>query len=157
MKLPRHWSPLLLATTLATVATGCVVSIGGHESTPPRRTEVPKPSPVVVVPGNLEDSATLAEIDAVAKLNFENARLDGFRAVAHRAGISPGVQVHLVNTALRALDFDTGKVEILQALIRNPSFGTPAKEAIFRQLDCLSFDNSKTTVLHAIQERPTTP
>lgn len=151
----RHASVLALAATWM-LATGCVVSIGGHEKSRPRE-EAPKPSPVVIVPGNTEDSATLAEIDAIAGLSFDNAKRDGFQAVAVRAGISPGVQVHLVNTALRALSFDNNKVDVLQHLIQNPSFSPSAKEAIFRQLDHLSFDSNKTAVMHAIQERTKTP
>lgn len=138
------------------LATGCVVSIGGNDKSH-RRDEVPKPSPVVIVPGNPADSATLAEIDAISKLSFDNGKRDGFRTVASRAGISPGVQVHLVNTTLRSLSFDAGKTEVLVELTKNPSFSDAAKEAIFRQIDHLSFDASKTTVMNAIQERSKTP
>jgi len=152
----RNWIALLV---VATAASGCVVSIGGHdrEEHPPRRSETPKPSPVIVVPGNTEDSATIAEIDAISKLNFDQPRQDGFRAVATRSGLSPGVQVHLVNTTVRSLNFDAAKVEVLVALVQNPSFSVSAKEAIFKQLDHLSFDASKSTVMSAIQERSKTP
>jgi len=136
--------------------TGCVVAIGSREASSPRR-EVAKPSPVVIVPGNPEDSAALAEIDAIAGLSFDNGKRDGFHAVAIRPGTSPGVQVHLVNTAVRSLSFDNAKVDVLLALIANPSFSPAAKEAILRQLDHLSFDNNKTAVLHAIQNQARNP
>lgn len=152
----KHLAYLLSLSASCLLAAGCVVSIGSHEK-PRHRDEVPKPSTVVIVPGNTEDSATLAEIDAIAKLSFDHGKRDGFKAVASRAGISPGVQVHLVNTALRSLSFDAGKVEVLASLIQNPSFSPSAKEAIFQQLEHLSFDNSKTSVMNAIQERAKTP
>jgi hypothetical protein len=148
-------TPLLLTASWI-LASGCVVSIGGNEKTHQRQ-EVPKPSPVVVVAANTEDSATLAEIDAITKLAFDNGKRDGFMAVASRGGISPGVQVHLVNTALRSLSFDAAKVEVLVQLTQNPTFSPAAKEAILRQIDLLAFESSKTTVLNAIQERAKTP
>lgn len=150
---------LLISLSLASawiVVSGCVVSIGGNDKPHPRN-EIPKPSPVVVVPSNTEDTATLAEIDAIAKLSFDNGKKDGFVAVASRPGISHGVQVHLVNTSLRSLSFDGSKVDVLLPLIQNPSFSPAAKEAIFRQLDLLSFDASKTRIMNAIQERSKTP
>ena len=153
MKRPVLW--FILVPILVPLS-GCVVAIGSRDSSPPRR-EVPKPSPVVIVPGNPEDSAALAEIDAIAGLSFDNGKRDAFLAVANRPGTSPGVQVHLVNTAVRALSFDNAKVDVLLALIANPSFSPAAKEAILRQLDHLSFDNNKTTVLNAIQNRAHNP
>jgi len=146
----------LLLSAFCILATGCVVSIGGNDK-PRQHDEVPKPSPVVIVPGNTLDSATLAEIDAITKLSLDSGKRDGFRAVASRAGISPAVQVHLINTTLRSLSFEAGKVEVLVHLIQNPSFSDAAKEAIFRQIDHLAFDGSKTTVMNAIQERAKTP
>ncbi len=151
--------PIATLVSLATasiLASGCIVSIGGHEKARPRE-EAPKPSPVVIVPGNPEDSASIAEIDAIARLSFDDGKRDGYKAVASRAGISPGVQVHLVNTTLRTLSFDTAKTEVLSALIQNPGFSDSAREAIFRQLDHLSFDKSKTAIINAIQERSRTP
>ncbi|MGE3313153.1 MAG: hypothetical protein AB7O66_24575 [Limisphaerales bacterium] len=143
----------LLATAIAsTLATGCVVSIGAHEK-PQKPKESTRPSPVVVIPGDPADTATLAEIDAIARLAFDDGKRDGFKAVATRPGTSPGVQVHLVNTLLRSLSFDNTKVEVLLALIENPGFSEAAKESIFRQLDHLSFDSGRTKIISAIQER----
>ncbi len=151
---------LTLSLTLAALTPGCVVSIGGQNRTPPPpppRQEPPKPNPVVVVPSLPEDTATLAEIDAIAGLSFENTKTQGFLPVASRPGLSPAAQVHLVNTSLRSLSFEHSKVTVLLAVIANPSFNPATKEAILRQLDMLAFENSKATVLNAIQQgHPTT-
>lgn len=147
----RVVAPVIAAVSLLAIS-GCSISLGGGESRP--RQEVPKPPPpVVVLPGSSEDSATLAEIDAAAGLSFEGNRSETLKKVATRPAISPAVQVHLANTALRQLSFDGNKVEVLLALVANPSFSPAAKEAILRQLNLLSFDGSRTQVLSAIQAR----
>jgi hypothetical protein len=133
--------------------TGCVVSIGGGEGTKTRH-EVPKPPPpVVVMPANTEDAATLAEIDAAAKLSFDSGKVSVLKNVAARPSLSPSAQVHLVNSTLRNLSFDAGKVEVLKVLIENPGFSPAAKEAIFRQTERLSFDSSRSAVIESIQQR----
>ncbi len=136
----------------ALLPAGCVVSIGGDGSR--GRHEVPKPPPpVVVVPANTEDAATLAEIDAAAKLNFDAGKVTALKNVAARPSLSAAGQVHLVNTTLTHLSFDSGKVEVLKVLIDNPGFSPAAREAIFRQLERLSFDGSRSSILEAIQRR----
>jgi hypothetical protein len=142
----------LLALGSATVFTGCSISLGGGSDSRPRQ-EVPKPPPVIVLPGNSEDSATLAEIDAAASLNFDGNRTASLKNVAARPSITPTAQVHLVNTALRQLSFEGSKVEVLMTLISNPAFSAAAKEAILRQLSLLAFEGSRTQVLGAIQAR----
>lgn len=144
---------LVLLLGLAGV-TGCVVSVGSEsgESVAGRH-EVPKPPPVVVLPGNSEDSAVMAEIDAAGKLSFDNGKGTALRNVAVRPSLTPAAQVHLVGTTLRVMSFDAGKVSVLLALIENPAFSPAAKESIFRQLERLSFDASRSQVMDAIQRK----
>ncbi|MCC7377029.1 MAG: hypothetical protein IT581_20380 [Verrucomicrobiales bacterium] len=143
---------VLLAFATIASFTGCSISLGGGSDSRPRQ-EVPKSPPVVVLPGNSEDSATLAEIDAAGNLGFDGNRTGALKNVAARSGITPAAQVHLVNVALRQLSFDGNKVEVLLTLINNPAFCAAAKEAILRQLSLLSFEGSRTQVLGAIQAR----
>lgn len=133
---------------------GCVVSIGGGDGGK-SRSEVPKPlpPPVVVVSPNTEDAAVLAEIDAAGRLNFDAGKVTALKNVAARPDLSAAAQVHLVNTVLNRLSFDAGKVEVLRVLIESPAFAPAAKEAVFRQLERLSFDASRTAVMEAIQAR----
>ena len=143
----------LVVGAVSVLLAGCVVSIGGGEGTRPRN-EVPKPPPpVVVVPANTEDAATLAEIDAAAKLSFDSGKVVALKNVAARPSLSPAAQIHLVNTTLGSLSFDAGKVEVLKVLIGTPGFSPAAKEAIFRQTERLSFDSSRGAVIEAIQHR----
>lgn len=155
MKTP--WMNLLMCSGILVGSTGCVVSIGKPE-VPAHRDEVRKPEPalpppVVVMPANTEDAATLAEIDAAGSLTFDAGRSEALRRVAARGSLTPPTQVHLVNVALNRMTFDAGKEEVLMVLIRNPAFCPAAKEAIFRQLQRFSFDASKTRIMGEIQAR----
>lgn len=136
------------------LGTGCVFSISGSEERPTRH-EVPKhePSPVVVMPANTEDAATLAEIDAAGSLSFDNGRVPALKNIAVRPNLSAPIQVHLVNVTLNRLSFDVGKEEVLLALIQNPSFSPAGKETVLRRLNSLQFDAGRTRILNAIQER----
>lgn len=149
----KTWGRWLGLALAASLPAGCVVSIGGEGSRGRQEVPKPAPAPVVVVPANTEDAATLAEIDATAKLSFDAGKVTALKNVASRAGLPVSCQVHLVNTALGCLSFDSGKVEVLKALIENPSFSPAAREAIFRQLDRLAFDASRSSILEAVQRR----
>lgn len=138
---------------------GCVVKVGGNvDDEKPWRDEVRKsPPPVVVMPANTEDAATLAEIDAAAKMSFDSGRVPALKNVAARPSLSPAAQVHLINTSLRSLSFDAGRIDVLLALIENPGFSAAGKEAIFRQIERLDFDASRQRVMSAIQEKSARP
>ena len=129
---------------------GCInLSFGGRR---------PAPGPAIVVPSvppSPGDSATIAEIDAAARLSFDQAKKESLTAVAQRPGLSPAAQVHLVNVAYRSLDFDAAKVELLGALIANPSFSDAARQAIVTQLNRLSFDAQKQEILRRVNHRVT--
>src|SRR5687767_11263028 len=96
--------PLLLAVTVGFLGNGCI-----HIE----RQQASTPAPVTVVPATGDDSATLAEIQAASKLDFDSGRLESLSAIARRPNLSPTVQVSLVNTAYKSLDFDSAKVSLL--------------------------------------------
>jgi hypothetical protein len=138
---------------LAGIMTGCVVRIGGtRDEGQSTRDERSKP-PLIVVPAAAEDGPVLAEIDAAAKLSFDSGRVEALRNVASRPTLSPAAQAHLVNTAMRSLQFEASKVSVLGALIENPAFSPTASETIFRQLDHLQFDSSRTAIMRRVQAR----
>jgi hypothetical protein len=144
---------VILGMAGMTLLSGCVVSIGDGGSSR-HREEIRKSPPVMIVPSSPSDSVAMAEVDAATKLSVQNNRLDAFRNIASRTSLTPPVQVHLVNTALRALDFETSRVDILKTIISNPAFSLPAREAILRQLELLEFETSRTQILEALQSRP---
>jgi hypothetical protein len=128
---------------------GCI-NISTH---PRARDQVIVKERVVVVPDAQEDSATIAEIDAASKLKFDSTRVGAMSAIAQRSDLTPAAQVHLVEAALRCLDFENSKVNILQTLIDNRAFCRAAKESILVQLDKLSFENNRKAIFEAINHR----
>ena len=96
---------------------------------------------------------TIAEIDAVGKLPFDNDREQAYKRIAARQGLSPEAQVHLIETALGRLAFDNAKEEVLLTLIGNPDFSSAAERTILEKLDRLAFSSSKKRILKAISDR----
>ncbi len=135
--------------------TGCINLTFGRRSPP----APPPPPPAVVMPAPSPlapaDAATVAEIDASARLSFEAAKKESLSQIARRPGLSPTAQVHLVNVAYRTLSFDSSKVELLRTLIANPAFSDAARQAIVTQLDHLSFDSHKQEILRQLNQRLT--
>lgn len=146
MKTLRFALSLMLA---AVVSSGCIGVSIGNKNTKDTRT----PPAVVVVASEPGDQATLAEINAAAGLNFENARTDALRTIAQRPNLSPPCQVQLANQTLKRLDFDHDKVAVLVTLVHNPAFSAPAKQTIMAQLSKLSFDKDRQTILQAVNDR----
>ncbi len=143
----KHLISLAIPALFALTCAGCIV-VQTTERRPP-----PPAERVVVVPATPEDSPTLAEIEAAAKLDFEGNRLSALSAIAQRPNLSPAVQVRLVNAAYASLGFDGNKLRLLQAIIANPSFCNPAKENILVQLNKLGFEGNRTAILDAINQR----
>ncbi len=137
--------------TLAATLMGCVVSIGGRSQTSPPP-PAPMPPPPIVV-GDPSQAATVGEIDAAAQLNFDSTRTQVLSQLAERPGLTPPVQVHLVNTAYRSLSFESSKVQVLQKMIARPDFCDPARHAIVSQLGRLTHESSKQDLLNRINER----
>ena len=137
----RIMARMLLIVTLAVAAWmgGCVV-IESEEK--PRR-------PVVVEP----DDATIREIDAVGRLAFDHDRKSGYERIARRQGLGGDAQVHLIRAVFKHLAFENAKVDVLLALVRNPSFTTAAEAALLDRLDRLAFENDKRKILDAVSAR----
>jgi hypothetical protein len=132
---------LLLGITA--VLTGCVgIEIGNRSSSP---------TPPVIVTS--ADAATVAEIDAAGRLDFDSSRTATLTQIASRPGLSPTAQVHLVNTAYRRVQFSDSKVAVLRAVIANPDFSDAARHAIVSQLQNLRFDSNKQAVLNELNQR----
>lgn len=139
--------PFIALILLAAGLTGCVgVSIGS------RRPPVPPAPPVMVASA---DAATVAEIDAGARLSFDSSRLQALNRIAQRGDLSPTAQVHLVNVGYRCLTFEDSKVALLRSVIANPAFCDATRHAIVTQLGSLSFDDSKQAVLNELDNRVT--
>lgn len=140
----------LLGITLG--LSGCVVAIGStREKSPP-----PASPPPVVVTDSAE-AATIAEIDAAARLNMDGDRAQLLSQIAGRTTLSAAVQVYLVNTAYARLSFDGSKTQVLSKIITRPDFGDATRHAIVSQLNRLSFDGSRQQVLQQINERLKNP
>ncbi len=99
------------------------------------------------------DQATLAEIDAAARLSFENNRASLLEQIATRPTLSPEAQVRLVEVIFRSLSFENTRLGLLQKLIANPSFSPAAKQAILNGLNNLSFENNRQAILEAMGRR----
>jgi len=120
---------------------GCIVVHTEEERVPS--------SPRAAEPGDV----TIREIDAVAKLSFDNNRQTVYNEIAQRDGLSDRAQVHLVDAVFKHLSFENMKVDVLLTLIKNPCFSPAAKAAILDRLDRLSFENHRTTILQAMNRR----
>ncbi|HKS36150.1 MAG TPA: hypothetical protein VJW76_03100, partial [Verrucomicrobiae bacterium] len=100
--------PFLALALIAAGLTGCVgVSIGS------RRPPDPPAPPVMVTSA---DAATVAEIDAAARLSFDSSRLQALNRIAQRDDLNPTAQVHLVNVGYRCLSFENSKVALLRVV-----------------------------------------
>lgn len=142
--------PAFLGLGLLSIAlafTGCVVSIGGGSHAPERH------DPPTVVVTDSADAATIAEIDAAAKLNFDNGRTHALAQIAERSALAVPVQVHLVNVSFRCLDFENNKIHVLSKVIARADFCDATRHAIVSQLHKLSFDNNRQQILQQINER----
>lgn len=133
----------LLSTT--SLLTGCVIAIGTGKDNPP-------PPPAVVVTDSA-DAATIAEIDAAARLSMDSAKTAALSQIAERSALAAPVQVHLVNVAYRSLSFDSNKTFVLSRIIARPDFCDAPRHAIVAQLGRISFDSNKQHILNQINER----
>lgn len=125
---------------------GCVISVGSKVNTQPP----PPPAVLVTDPG---DAATIAEIDAAARLNLDSSKTQALSQIADRPNVPPPVQVHLINTAYRCLNMESSKVQVLQKMIARPDFGDATRHAIVSQLGLLGFESNKQDLLNRINQR----
>ena len=136
---------LLTLLGLSVVATGCIIAIGADKET------TPAPPPIIIT--DSADAATIAEIDAAAKLNMDEDRMQALTQIAERNGLAASVQVHLVNTTYRRLSFDNHRTLVLSKVIARSDFSDATRHAIVSQLNKLSFDNNRQMILQQINER----
>jgi len=100
-----------------------------------------------------DDEATTAEIEAVKMLSFSKDRAEMLNQIARRPRLGPTAQVCLVDTVLDELSFENEKVEVLLALIQNPSFLPAGKSRVLKRLDALGFNKNRKLILEAINRR----
>lgn len=132
--------------------TGCIVSIGGslHGSD--------HDAPATVAVTDSAEAATIAEIDAVAKLKVDDDRTHALTQIAGRGPLAAPVQVHLVNVTYRSLSTDNNKTHVLTKVIARADFSDAARHAIVSQLSKLSLDANRQLILQRINDRlKTTP
>jgi hypothetical protein len=98
------------------------------------------------------ESMMIREIDAVGKLSLESNREDGYRRIAQRHGLSTGAQVHLVKAVFEHLSLEDSKMNVLLALVHNPSFRSEAKVALLDRLDQLSLEDDRREILAAMSK-----
>jgi hypothetical protein len=99
------------------------------------------------------DAATIAEINAAAKLSMDNDKTHALGQIAERATLAVPVQVHLVNTTYRCLSFDNNRTHVLGKIIARSDFCDATRHAIVSQLGKLSFDNNRQYILQQINDR----
>jgi hypothetical protein len=132
---------LIAALALAAFgAEGCIV-IHSEKEVPCK--------PVVVEP----QDATIREIDAVGRLSFDQDRKRGYERIAGREALSESAQVYLIEAAFKRLAFEDARVDVLLTLVANPGFSSAAEAALLDRLDRLAFEQNKTRILDAINER----
>ena len=137
---------------VATSLSGCLsIDFFPHHSPP----TPPAPAAPEYVPGApvSANSVAIAEIDAAGNLTFENSKAEALKAIAGRASLPVGAQIHLIHRTFSRLDFEPSKVAVLQVLIKNPGFANAAKQTLLAQLAKFAFENNKTTLLAALNER----
>jgi hypothetical protein len=133
---------LLILLLFVVWLTGCVVVVKEEKTHPP------KPDIIYV-----SAEATIEEIDVISKLSFESDRLNGYKRIAARQELSDEAQAYLVQAIFGKLSFESSKEVALMTLIENPCFSAAGRHAILSRLERLHFENSKTRILKAINER----
>jgi hypothetical protein len=144
----KRWLALSLAV-MTVAGTGCIVVHTEKDERPrPRSSRATRP---------LEEARpqdiTIAEIDAVRKLSFDNDRQSAYGRIAERENLSDEAQVYLVEAVFKNLSFEKAKVDVLLTLVNNRTFSQAAKGAILDRLDGLSFEKDKSQILEAMAKR----
>ncbi len=104
-----------------------------------------------------DDAATLAEIDAVSSLNFDDSKKKGYKNIASRPHLSAPAQIYLVQTSLATLNFEESKKDVIMALIKNPYFLGEGKKKILENLGAFHFNSTKEDILEALNRRGHVP
>ena len=129
---------LFCAALMISALTGCAAA------------RAPKESPVVT---DSAEAATIAEINAAAKLSMDNSRTHALVQIAERPKLAEPAQIHLINAACRSLRIDNNKTVVLAKMIDRADFSDATKQAIVSQLGKLRFDYNRQFILQHINER----
>ena len=111
------------------------------------------PCPGPSYPYDPIEASTVREIDAIGKLDFDDARSTALEDIARRPNLSPYIQCRLAHQTVHILNFDDGKSRVLLAMIENPSFSYAGRNAILDVLDDITFDDTRSRLLKAMSER----
>lgn len=103
-------------------------------------------------PAGPEDEV-IREIDTVGQLAFADNEAAILKNIAQRQDLTPAAQVHLVDVTFKRLAFEEMKVDVLMALIENPTFTADARSAILERIDRLAFEGNKVKILQALGGR----
>ena len=93
--------------------------------------------------------ADLLEINAVARLNSDTAKFEGFMAIASRSTHDPLVQTHLVKRSIESLYSEKDKQAVLEKLMEG-RFTCAAKKEVLLRLDQFKTNEVKTAILTKI-------
>ena len=99
---------------LSVLLSGCIFVSSNKTQTAP-----PKPSDKSSCTESPQVRATLAEINAAAKLTSQSARANIYRAIARRPGLSPQERIHLTNAITMHLTSQSDREEVLLILVNN--------------------------------------
>ena len=98
------------------------------------------------------EGVTIREIDAAGKLAFDNDRSERYEQIAQREGLGERAQIHLIEAAFEHLAFENAKVDVLLALVGNPSCTPGSRAFLLDRLDHLAFEHDKRALLDALDE-----
>ena len=124
---------------------GMILALAGCAASGPKQS-----GPVVT---DSAEAATIAEINAAARLNMDNSRAHALVQIAERPKLSEPAQIHLIHAAYRSLRMDNNKTVVLAKMIDRADFSDATKQAIVSQLGKLSFDFNRQFILQHINER----
>lgn len=100
----------------------------------------------------VKETAELAEIDAVANLKSDTAKVEGLTAIISRPDLSPEAQIHVIPAVMDVFSA-SDKENLLKALVNNPSFTYSAKSRLLSKLDKIGSEEVKIQVLKEVNKR----
>jgi hypothetical protein len=93
------------------------------------------------------------EIDAAARLNMDHDKSVELVKIARQAGLTPDVQVHLVDVTFDDMVYDDERMNVLTALIANREFSRAAKAKILDRIGEFTSMDAQKEVLFALDRR----
>jgi hypothetical protein len=87
------------------------------------------------------------------KISFGGDKAAVLKRVLESPHITPGQQVAVVQSCFEDVSFSSDQVSVLLVLLKRPDFSPAAKKALRAQVDRLSFDSDKITILKALSAK----